>query len=73
MSEVLELDNLNKNDEQRSLLNDAKMFDESLINKLNKNYIFRCRWCGTEKPEKELIVVNGITLCQTCNKVLEKK
>jgi len=73
MSEVLELDDLNKNDEQRSLLDDAKMFDESLINKLNKNKIFRCRWCAIEKPEKELVVVNEITLCESCNNILMDK
>ena len=70
MSEILELDDLNKNDEQTSLLNDAKMFDESLINKLNKNKIFRCRWCGREKPRDELKLISGITLCEICDDII---
>ena len=74
MNEIMDLNDINERDEDKSLLNDAKMLDESLVNKLNKEEIFKCKWCGTDWNISELVIVDGVKLCKVCNeKLLEKK
>ena len=74
MSELTDLNYINQQDEERSLLNDAKMMDEALVNKLNKEETCKCVWCGIEQLKSDMITVDNIYLCKVCNKkLLEKK
>lgn len=62
MNETMELNDINENDDQDRIRRDE-----------DKEYFFRCKWCGTEWPKSELVIVDGVKLCKVCNEIISEE
>ena len=64
MSELIELNEINKNDEQKEeLKKETDRIKET----------FRCKWCGTDWDRSEIREIDGVYLCKICLEELGKK